>query len=190
MRISRVVVLAVLAAPMLTAQTKQKKSDVSAVFANARYVYVRAQDGDIMRPSLYPEDRDAISDVQDGVRAWDRYALTISREHADLIFVVRKGRMVAAQTHVGISSGPMSPGGQPRQPGQLPGNSDEVGVGGEVGPSDDILQVFTTDPNGKMVGPIWHREMRDGLNAPAVPLLQQLRAAVDKAYPKQTAQKP
>jgi hypothetical protein len=190
MRIWPVAVLAALLMPTLVAQTKQKKSDVSAVFANARYVYVRAQDGDITRPSLYPEDRDAISDVEDGIRDWNRYALTMSREHADLIFIVRRGRAVAAQGQVGISPGPRPPGGQPRQPGQLPDNGTEVGAGAEVGPSDDILQVYTTDPNGKLLGPIWHRELRDGLEGPAVPLLQQLRAAVEKAYPKQTAQKP
>jgi hypothetical protein len=55
----------------------------------------------------------------------------------------------------------------------------------EVGSSDDLLQVFVPNPNGKLIGPIWTREMKDGLEAPAVFLLVQLREAVDRAYPNQ-----
>ncbi len=45
-----------LAAPIFaSAQQKAKKhSDVSALFGNARYVYVESEAGDITRPGLYP----------------------------------------------------------------------------------------------------------------------------------------
>lgn len=187
-----VLAIAVLALPVAFAQSKSKKHDLPAVFANAHYVYVRALDGDIMKPGLYPEDRQAISDMQDGLRDWNRYALTIEQEHADLVFVVRKGRSSGEQNRVGISGRqqPMPPGSQPRQQGQMPDDGTGVGVGAEVGPSDDILQVFTTNPEGKLIGPLWQREMHDGLEAPAIPLLRQLRAAVELAYPDQPAKKP
>ena len=185
------VALATLVVAAAFAQNKSKKHGLPAVFANAHYVYVRAQDGDIMNPGLYPEDRQAISDLQDGLRDWDRYALALEKEHSDLVFVVRKGRALGEQNRVGISGKqPLPPSGQPRQPGQMPDGGTGVGVGTEVGPSDDILQVFTTNPEGKLIGPLWQREMHDGLDAPAIPLLRQLRAAVEQAYPQQPAKKP
>ena len=63
-------------------------------------------------------------------------------------------------------------------------------VGAEAGPSDDMPRVFTTNPDGKLIGPVWNRELKDGLDGPTVLLLQQLRAAVEKAYPSQTPNQP
>jgi hypothetical protein len=178
---------------LVLAQQKNKKhSGVSAVFMNARYVYVESPEGDITRPELYPEDRQAISDVENGVQNWNRYAVTIGREQADLVFVVRKGRTLGEQNRVGISAGPrpQGPPTQNRQPGQVQ-DPDGIGVASEVGPSDDLLQVFTTNPDGKLIGPIWMQEMKDGLDGPSVPLLWQLRSAVERAYPSQPpAKKP
>jgi hypothetical protein len=190
--------LLLLVAPFAVAQQKPKKhSDLPAVFSNARYVYVQAEDGDIMRPGLYPEDRDAISDVHQGIRDWNRYAVTTNREDADLIFIVRKGRIAGAQGRIGVS------GGSPRQPGApVPGSDPRqdgigtsVGAAGEVGPPDDLMRVYTQTPDGKPTGPLWSREMKDGLDAPSVLLLQQLKQAVERSYPPlppspQPAQKP
>jgi len=171
-----------------SAQNKKKHSDVSAVFMNAKYFYVEAQAGDVMRPGLFPEDRQAIFDVQNGVQDWKRYTLATSRDQAELVFVVRKGRAAAGQVGVGVPGGPrpQGPPTQSRPPGQ-PQDDDGVGVGAEVGPSDDMLQVYTTNPDGKLIGPVWNREMREGLDGPDVPLLRQLRIAVEKAYPIQPA---
>jgi hypothetical protein len=64
-------------------------------------------------------------------------------------------------------------------------------MGTEVGPSDDMLKVFLLTSDGKLVGPIWNRELKDGLDGPGVPLLQLLRDAVEQAAAKQqAAQKP
>ena len=195
---TRVALLLLFVAPFAVAQQKSKKhSDLPAVFSNARYVYVEAEDGDIMRPGLYPEDRDAISDVQQGIRDWNRYAVAVNREDADLIFIVRKGRIAGAQGRIGVS------GGSPRQPGApFPGSDPRqdgigttVGAAGEVGPPDDLLRVYTQTPDGKLTGPLWSREMKNGLDAPSVLLLQQLKQTVERAYPpvppsSQPAQKP
>jgi hypothetical protein len=195
MRCSQGMALLLLAlAAFDSAQIKAKKhSDVSAVFANAKYVYVEAQAGDVMRPGLYPEDRQAIADVQDGLQDWNRYTLATSRKQADLVFIVRKGRAAGVQTQVGVPAAPRPQGSQgpptqSRQPGQTP-DDEGVGAGAEVGPSDDMLQVYTTNPDGKLIGPIWNREMRDGLDGPQVMLLRQLRVAVEKTYPGQPAPK-
>jgi hypothetical protein len=115
----RIAVVLLCGSALLLAQHK-KKPAVSAIFQNARYVYVQALDGDITNPRLFPEDRQAISDVEDAIRDWHRYTLAINPSQADLIIVVRKGRLAALQGHGGISDGPrpmppMAPGGQNRR---------------------------------------------------------------------------
>ncbi len=170
----------------LPAQKQSKKNSAPpAVFNNARYVYVQAEDGDITNPRLFPEDRQAISDVLDGLREWNRYAIAITPGDADLIFVVRKGRLLSAQGSVGISRGssiPRTPSGSrdPTSP-QDPGTS--LGVGSEVGPPDDVLWVYMPNGDRKRGTQIWVGRQDDGLDAPKIPLLRQLRAAVDQAYP-------
>jgi hypothetical protein len=195
-------VVAVLVFAVSLAQAKPKKSNVSAVFENARYVYVESMEGDIFKPGLYPEDRQAILDVQDRLREWNRYALTDRREHADLVIVLRKGRLIGQQDHVGIGPrnrpqpGVADPGQSSQNPSQGRGTGPlgqggiEVGAEAEAGPQADILRVYTLTSDGKLTGPIWSRDMENGLDGPSVQLVQQLRSAVDKAYPPQTAQQP
>jgi hypothetical protein len=174
------------------AQSKPKKPDIPAVFQNARYVFVESVDGDAYKPGLFPEDRQAIFDVEDSIRDWKRYAITTQRGDADLVFVVRKGRLVGVQPRVGVSGGTRTqPGQKPSQnpdqfPNQYPGqggNSTEVGVRGEVGPEADILRVFSLMPDGHLVGPLWSHELDGGLDAPSVLLMKQLKSAVEHAYP-------
>ena len=62
--------LAFLLPALVSLQGKTKQPIVPAVFNNARYIYVEAVDGQQFDPRLYPEDRQAIADVQDAMRAW------------------------------------------------------------------------------------------------------------------------
>jgi hypothetical protein len=172
-----------------TAGAKSKKEKVSAAFRNARFVYVQSIDGDALDPRLYPEDREAIFDVQQRMRDWNRYTVTFRREEADLVIIVRKGRSAAAQARTGIAIGrPAQPNSYPGQAsGQgsaQPGNGPVVGVGAEVGPSDDLLRVFIGSPDGKLLGPVWSRELEGGLDTPSVELVRQLKDAVEEAYPQ------
>jgi hypothetical protein len=132
-------------------------------------------------------------DVEDSLRDWNRYNITIRREDADLIFVIRKGRPAAAQLHGNVSvPSRTQPGQYPNQtPGQDQGQGpgpgyggSGVGVRGEAGPDEDLLRVFIRNGDGKLVGPVWSRELDGGLDAPGVQLVQQLKAAVEKAYPQ------
>src|SRR5258708_23128027 len=163
----------VLVGQFAVAQQKSKKrADLPVVFSNARYVYVQAKDGDIMKPGLYPADRDAISDVQEGVRDWNRYAVTTERENADLVFIVRKGRIAGAQGRGGLS-GPRQPRTPyPRNDPRQTGASTSLGAEAEVGPPDDLLEVYMFTPAGNLSGRLWWREMKDGLDGPSVLLLQ------------------
>jgi hypothetical protein len=58
-----------------------------------------------LTPRLYSEDRQAIADVTHALQTWNRYTLTIRRQDADLVFVVRKGRLAAAKVFAGVHSG-------------------------------------------------------------------------------------
>lgn len=188
----------VVAAPLGFAKDKKKK-DVPEMLATARYVYVQAEDGDIMNPRLFPEDRQAIADVQDELKDWNRYTITINRDEAELMVVVRKGRLAAAQASggIGVGSGPALGGDYPgsRNPagpnnpvgGPGGGLSTEMGARGEAGPADDLMRVYLVGPDGRRGAMLWSREMKDGLDAPQVLLVRQLKQEVDKAYPPQSA---
>jgi hypothetical protein len=200
MRHERLVALLLIGLPVV-APAKTKKSDVSAVFRNATYVYVESPDGDLYRPGLYPADREAIADVQDALRDWNRYALTTRRDQAELVFVVRKGRIANGTLGGNVSLGqPFPPGQTPRGPGQTgptggaaqtgPAGGTGIEAGAEAGPPDDMLRVYTLNPDGKLSAIVWDRSMTDGLDEPQLMLFRQLKAAVDKAYPNTTASQP
>src|SRR5208283_1933563 len=57
--------------------------------ANARYVYVRAQDGDQFNPEVLPEDRAAIARVQNAIQKWGKLVVVYQRQDADIILVVQ-----------------------------------------------------------------------------------------------------
>lgn len=187
---------------LASARKKNSKPVVPAVFNQAQYVYVQAMDGDEFNPYLLPEDRQAIADVERAIQKWGRYYLVYQRSQADLVFIVRVGRLAEGRGNVGIYRGPAPvPGGGPGQgPGQgagqpgarIPpqgGNGSLVGAGGAVGPPNDLLWVCMPDFHGEPSSPLWSRTEQDGLESPEVPLLKQFERAVDKAYPRTTASK-
>jgi hypothetical protein len=182
--VRRIPLLILLASVAFTlAQAKPKKPNVPpAIFGQAKFVYVETQEGDVYTPGLLPEDRQAIFDVENAIRNWNRYQLTPGRVQAELIFVVRKGRVVTASGHVGVSLGNHSPnkGVGPGDTSQQPNNA---GGGVEVGPADDLLWVYTRNPDGTLTAPIWSKSEPDGLRSHSVPLLEEVRNEVDAAYP-------
>ncbi len=200
--VTSVALALLLAAPLSNAKDKKKK-DLPAIFNSARFVYVQAEDGDVMNPGLFPEDRDAIANVQDFLRDWKRYALTINRSEADLVFVVRKGRTAAMQGRGGVGVGtvpdlggnfpgnrsPAGPG-NPNNTGDRGGTYSDIGARTEAGPGEDTLRIYSVTPDGKTGGLLWAREMRDGLDAPNVMLVRALRQEVDRSYPPQPANQP
>jgi hypothetical protein len=196
--VSRLAVVLLLVPALLPGQSNKKKT-VSAVFSNARYAWVEATDGDAYTPRTVPEDRQAIADVEGALRDWNRYSLTAQRSEADLVFIVRKGRLATGKIGVGIGNPPLGPNPGPRSPGGPgtgtgsgtgAGTGTGVGVGGEVGPPDDILEVHTLNTDGTLGTILWQRSFPNGLDAPQVTLLAQLRKAVEKDYPQNPPAKP
>jgi hypothetical protein len=56
---------------------------------NARFVYVTSYDGDEFNPNLLPEDRDAITSVQDAIQKWKKLILVYKPGDADIILRVQ-----------------------------------------------------------------------------------------------------
>jgi hypothetical protein len=190
MKVRTVLVVALVLLPALAfAQTKKKKPSTPAIFGTAKYVYVQAEDGDMYNPRLLPEDRDAISNVMNKLQAWGRYTLMPTTDGAELVFIVRKGRLASATIGGTVGTPGTGPYGNPGtgpngNPRQTPVGAPGVMVGGEAGPPDDLLEVRIKNPGGDLSGPIWERTMTDGLDAPNVLLLEQLKDAVERDYPQ------
>src|ERR1700736_1128298 len=55
---------------------------------NARYVYVTSYDGDQYDLNLLPEDRQAISSVQDALQKWGKFTLVYQPNQADIVLMV------------------------------------------------------------------------------------------------------
>jgi len=189
---SRIAVLLLALLPALApAQHKTKKPIVPAIFNHAQYVYVEAIDGQEFDPSLYPEDRQAIADVQAALQQWNRYSLTTRRKDADIVIVVRKGRVAEAKAGVviGSSSGPQG-NSSPGQPRGQAGPGTGIVAGGDMGTPDDLFEICQRNPDGTLSTPIWMRTFPDGLDGPKVMLFEQFKNAVEKAYPIQPANQP
>ncbi len=58
------------------------------ILAKARYVYVTAYDGDQVNSRLLPDDRAAISRVQDAIQKWGKLTLVYRPEDADIVIAV------------------------------------------------------------------------------------------------------
>jgi hypothetical protein len=77
--------ISALAAPRTNTE---KASAFPGTLANARYVYVASYDGDQFNPNLLPEDRNAISSVQNAIQTWGKLTLVYQPSQADIIILV------------------------------------------------------------------------------------------------------
>src|SRR5436189_3349728 len=68
------IVLAAISATASPNPTSAKVPAFPGTLANARYVYVASYDGDQFDRNLLPEDREAISAVQDSIQKWGKGA--------------------------------------------------------------------------------------------------------------------
>ena len=55
---------------------------------NSRYVYVTSYDGGQFSLNLLPEDRQAISTVQDAVQKWGKFIVVYEPSQADIVLMV------------------------------------------------------------------------------------------------------
>jgi len=78
------------AALLLAATAFAQPAPFPGVLKNARYVYVTSYDGSQWNFNVSPDDRAAIGEVQDALRSWGHYAVTIEPRDADMIIVVQR----------------------------------------------------------------------------------------------------
>jgi hypothetical protein len=82
-------VLLLCLALMGTALAAKNPPAMPHIFANARFVYVTAYDGDQFNPNLLPEDRAAISRVQESIQKWGKLTVVYRPQDADIIIAVQ-----------------------------------------------------------------------------------------------------
>jgi len=188
--------IGVLVTSVASAQTPSNKQEQvpTAILLNSRYVYVEAWDGDFFSPHLLPEDRKAIVDVQNALKDWNRYLVTVKRREAEILVVVRKGRTVSANGSVGgnVGSRPGESGPHDELGSNKPKaeGGDKAGVGPEVAGRDDLFFVYLVNEDGSLIGPIWIHHQKDGLGTPDIPLFQQFKEFLDAASKAQTSKAP
>ena len=179
--------IGVLITSVASAQTPSNKKEQvpTAILLNCRYVYVEAWDGDFFNPHLLPEDRNAILNVQNAFHDWNRYLITVKRREAEILVVVRKGRIVSVNGGVAgnVVSGPVESGAHDELGSNQPTakEGDKVGAGPEVAGRDDLFFVYLFNPDGSLTGPIWMQHQKDGLDTPNVPLFKQFKGSIDAA---------
>jgi hypothetical protein len=209
---------------------KKKDAPLPQLFCQAQFAYVQTVDGDVMNPNILPEDRDAANALYERLQDWKRYTLVMNRRDADLVFVVRTGRVASGMSNNPYpTQGPNVPGADPQArvpiggnpgrgqnpgsgpypggqggPGGGPGSGgpgmggpgmgpdangqygtgmspvDTRGMGGEVGPPNDLLAIYMKPGEESLHAPLWQHSEKDGLQGP-MPLFQKIRDAVDTA---------
>jgi hypothetical protein len=182
-----------------TASAKKKKDpQASKLFCQAQYAYIATVDGDVLNPNVLPEDREAANQLLEHIQEWKRYMVVYRPSEADLVFIVRTGRLASARVQGSVAAGrpPYSGGAvtvgrdphtamqnpsgmqDPGQAGDYPLGTG-IGAGAEAGPPDDLLEVYTSGSGTGMHTTLWERTEHDGLQG-SQPLFQHLRDAVQK----------
>jgi hypothetical protein len=158
--------------PGLLAAPKQ----APARLAHARYVALGYDLGDRFLSDqeaighgdrVLPEDRRALNAIQDLIKEWGRYTVTVRPDQAELLIAIRTGRRAVAEVSPPVSGGR---GGR-----VLPGPT----FGGEISSTDDMLLVY--ESAGGRPGTLFWRETRTGgLSGSPPPLFESFKSAVER----------
>ena len=147
----------------------EDKNPIQAVVKNATYVMVTTYSGDIFSPDVSPDDRRAAQNVQDAIQKWGRYKLVYNRGDADLILVVRTGRLAEVKGGVQVGT---------QRVGDTTSRSHGSAIGGEVGDPQDTLEVYMAS-RGINGPPLWRGRAQGGLKAPEMQLVKEFRSKVE-----------
>jgi hypothetical protein len=88
-RIAAILLLVLTASLAFAAPPSYTSQPFPKTLRNAQYVYVTSYDGDQYNWNLLPEDRQAISSVQDALQKWGRYVVVYRPQDADMIIMVQ-----------------------------------------------------------------------------------------------------
>lgn len=168
-KFSVIVAAVMFLAPLVLAKQKPK---LPHLLTNARYVLVTTLDGNTANQRVFPDDRQALTNVQNAIEDWGHYKLAYKRDDADLIFIIRKGRSAATKSGIQVHSG-----------SQWPTPTVSPDARGDIGDPLDTLTIYDAH-QGIDSPPLWRGRLRDGLNSPDVKLVQQLRTEVEGSLKK------
>jgi len=82
------IVMSAISAAAAPSPNASKVPAFPGTLANARYVYVASYDGDQFDPNLLPEDREAISTVQNAIQNWGKLTIVYRPSEADITILV------------------------------------------------------------------------------------------------------
>ena len=163
--------LCLLLLPILSAVSAvaQGYDPLPKLVVHARYVFVTTNaGGDLTNPSVMPDDRQAVVDVQNAIKKWGRYAVVYDAKDADLVLLLRKGHTTESQPGIRIGAGSTI---KPTVGANVPT---------DMGDSRDLLALYD-GAQGVDGAPLWRELATGGLDPPQMALIGDLRAAVDKA---------
>jgi hypothetical protein len=140
--------------------------------------------------------------VEKALMEWGRLKPTMTMSQADLVIVVRKGDKQAMNPTVAGQSPNDRPvivqatdntirvgGQQGRSPDAAENGgplSPKPGMGGEIGPTEDLFSVYLGGTEDALKrGPLWRYARKDALKSPDVPAVAAFKKAVDEAVKQQ-----
>jgi hypothetical protein len=192
--------------PLAVAKDKDKdkdKTQLPKLVVSAQYVFVTTYFGDPsdqpLNIHIMPEDRQAVADVQRAIEKWGKYSIALVRGDADLVIVVRKGRLAETQAGVRAHAGSRLPSNRPNEPAGIADPTNPDTPGAELGdnsrtpsvrpeatadfgdPQDEIAVYSAALGNEANTPPIWRGRRIDGLDPPQMRLIQELRTKVEAA---------
>jgi len=153
-----------------TCAIAKNKATLPKLVVHAKYVLVTTYNGaDLTNPKVFPDDRQAVADVEEALREWGQYIVVNgTNQPPDLVLLVRKGRVADVMPSVSVHAGSDS--------------RTTVGPNAEtdMGSRQDMLALYEA-PSGIDSAPLWREIQAGGLNPPNMQLVQNLRAAVEAA---------
>jgi hypothetical protein len=180
----------------------KKKSALPQVVLNAQTVFVMIDPDEAIAVNDPGGNRTAREDVEKALMEWGRLKPTMTMSQADLVIVVRKGDKQAMNPTVGgqppndrpvIVEGTdntMRIGGQQGRSPDAAQNggplSPKPGMGGEIGPTEDLFSVYLGRTEDALKrGPLWRYTGKDALKSPDVRAVAEFKKAVDEAVKQQ-----
>lgn len=164
----------------------KSKSALNRNITHAQFVMLTTLHGNNFETAkVPPEDIKAFWATEAALKKWGRYTLVYTPDQADLIVVVRAGRVASVHGEIPgtdtISIGrmprtdPSDPTGAPVPP------IGSESAGAEVGPSEDMLEIYDAHLGVMASSPLWRKLQASGLTGPEPPLIKELRKEVEAA---------
>jgi len=183
----------------------KKKSALPQAVLNAQTVFVMIDPDEAVPVNDPSGNRTAREDVEKALMEWGRLKPTMTMSQADLVIVVRKGDKQAMNPTVGgqppndrpvIVEGTdntMRIGGQQGRSPDAAQNggptSPKAGMGGEIGPTEDLFTVYLGRTEDALKrGPLWRYAGKDALKSPDMRAVAEFKKAVDDAVKQQQKQ--